>query len=56
MLTAELTTSRAEAPRERASVLQLLIERVDYDGKGGELAITFRPAGLVVLAPQQRAA
>ena len=33
-------------PRERANVLQLLIERVDYDGHGGELAINFRPAGL----------
>lgn len=43
-------------PRERASVLQLLIERVDFDGKGGVLSITFRPAGIASLAPQQRAA
>lgn len=39
----------------RANVLQLLVERVDYDGKGGELAITFRPAGLAALGPQQGA-
>jgi hypothetical protein len=46
----------ALVPRERASVLQLLIERVDYDAKGGEVVITFRPAGLAALGPQQRAA
>lgn len=46
----------ALVPRERASVLQLLVERVDYDGKSGELAITFRPAGLASLAPEKRAA
>jgi hypothetical protein len=31
-------------PREQASLLQLLIERVDYDPK--EVAITFRPTGI----------
>jgi hypothetical protein len=28
------------------SLLQLVIERVDYDGRSQEVAITFRPAGL----------
>jgi hypothetical protein len=37
------------SPREQASLLQLLIERVDYDGAAKEVAITFRPAGLASL-------
>ena len=40
----------ALVPRERANILQLLIERVDYDGKGGEVSLTFRPAGIASLA------
>ena len=46
----------ALVPRERASVLQLLIERVDYDGQGGELAINFRPTGLASLGADTRRA
>ena len=34
------------APREQARVIELLVERVAYDGKGGQLAITFRPSGI----------
>jgi hypothetical protein len=37
----------ALVPREQASLLQLLIARVDYDPK--EVAITFRPTGIVSL-------
>jgi len=32
-------------PRERARVLALLIERVEFDAAEGEVAITFRPGG-----------
>jgi site-specific DNA recombinase len=39
----------ALVPREQASLLQLLLERVDYDGAAKEVAITFRPAGLASL-------
>jgi hypothetical protein len=44
----------ALVPRERVSLLQLLIERIDYDPKG--VAITFRPAGLASLGAEQRSA
>ncbi|MCL4199315.1 MAG: recombinase family protein [Phycisphaerales bacterium] len=33
------------APKEQARVLRLLIERVEYDGAKGKVAITFRPGG-----------
>ena len=36
-------------PPERVSLLQLLIERVDYDGAAKECAITFRAAGMASL-------
>jgi len=35
---------------EQARVVQLLIERIDYDGGTGRLDITFRPAGVRTLA------
>jgi site-specific DNA recombinase len=37
-------------PRERGRVIQLLIERVDYDGGAGKLSITFHPTGIKSLA------
>lgn len=40
------------SPRERARVLQLLIERVDYDGRTGEISITFHLTGIKTLADQ----
>jgi site-specific DNA recombinase len=43
----------ALAPREQARVVQLLVERVDYDGANGTIAITFHPAGLKVLAVER---
>jgi len=39
-------------PREQERVLDLLIESVDFDGAGGDLAITFRPAGIKTLAEE----
>jgi len=40
-------------PREQARVVQLLVERVDYDGKNGNVAITFRPTGIKALAQKE---
>ncbi|MEP0847343.1 MAG: recombinase family protein [Phycisphaerae bacterium] len=37
-------------PREQARIVQLLVERVDYDGKTGSVAVTFRPTGIKALA------
>ncbi len=33
-------------PREQARILELLIERVDYDGERGQVSLTFRPCGI----------
>jgi site-specific DNA recombinase len=40
------------APREQARVIELLVERVAYDGNGGHLAITFRSSGIKALASE----
>jgi site-specific DNA recombinase len=40
------------APREQRRVLQLLIERVDYDGEKSTVSITFHPAGIKTLADE----
>jgi site-specific DNA recombinase len=37
---------------ERARVVQLLIDRIDYDGGSGSLKITFAPAGVRTLAAE----
>ena len=37
---------------ERARVVQLLIERIDYDGGTAKLAITFSPEGVRMLASE----
>lgn len=34
------------APREQARILELLIDRVDYDGERGQVSLTFRPCGI----------
>ncbi len=34
------------APREQARVLELLVERVDYDGERGRISLTFHPTGI----------
>ena len=36
-------------PREQARAIELLIERVTYDGRAGNLSITYRPTGLRTL-------
>jgi len=38
------------SPREQGRLLQLLIERIDYDGRDGTIAITFHPSGIKALA------
>ena len=40
------------SPREQACILELLVERVDYDGKGGNISMTFRPTGIQALATE----
>lgn len=47
---AQLTTP------ERAQLLQSLIERIDYDGGTGKLAIIFRPEGAHLLGRESMAA
>ena len=39
-------------PREQARVVQLLVERVDYDGATGKVSITFHPSGIKTLADE----
>jgi site-specific DNA recombinase len=41
-------------PKEQARVVQLLVERVDYDGSAGTVAVTFRPTGIQALARENR--
>jgi site-specific DNA recombinase len=40
------------SPKEQARVIQLLVERVAYDGKQGTVAITFHPSGIKTLAAE----
>ena len=40
------------APREKARIVQLLVERVDYDGAQGTVTITFHETGISALARQ----
>lgn len=37
-------------PREQARAVRLLIERVEYDGARGKVAVVFRPTGIQALA------
>lgn len=39
--------------KEQAKLLQLLIHRIEYDGREGEISITFHPSGIKTLAEQQ---
>lgn len=39
--------------RERTQILQLLIERIEYDGDTGELVISFHPSGIRGLVDHQ---
>ena len=38
------------SPKEQARLIRLLVERVDYDGAAGDVAVTFRPGGIKALA------
>jgi site-specific DNA recombinase len=40
------------SPKEQARLIRLLVERVDYDGAQGSVAITFRPGGIKTLAAE----
>jgi len=39
-------------PRERARIIELLVERVDYDGRNSTITVTFRPAGIQSLSEE----
>ena len=39
-------------PGEQARAIELLIERVTFDGRIGELSITYRPTGIKTLGLQ----
>ena len=41
------------APKEQVRLVRLLIERVSFDGPGGNVAITFHPTGLKSLTETQ---
>ncbi|MFM9118063.1 MAG: recombinase zinc beta ribbon domain-containing protein, partial [Planctomycetota bacterium] len=40
------TTWETLAPREQARVLELLVERVEYDSERGRISLTFHPTGI----------
>jgi site-specific DNA recombinase len=42
----------ALTPSEQTRIIQLLVERVDYDGGRGTIALTFHPAGIKTLAQE----
>ncbi len=42
----------ALAPREQQRVLNLLVQRVDYNGESGNVEITFEPDGFEVFLEQ----
>jgi site-specific DNA recombinase len=39
-------------PHEQSRVVQLLVERIDYDGTEGKVSITFHPSGIRSLAEE----
>lgn len=41
-------------PRERARIVHLLIDRVEYDGVKGEVTVTFHPLGISSPADEVR--
>jgi site-specific DNA recombinase len=41
-------------PREQAQVIELLVERVEYDGEKETVAVTFQPTGIKALNQQTR--
>ena len=43
---------QALVPREQARVLELLVERVEYDGEHGNVSLTFHPCGIKSLTQE----
>ncbi len=41
------------SPKEQVRLVRLLIEKVSFDGPGGNVAITFHPTGLKSLTENQ---
>jgi site-specific DNA recombinase len=39
-------------PNEQARVIELLVERVEYDGRDGQVRVTFHPTGIKALADE----
>ena len=39
-------------PREQARLLELLVERVEYDGEHGNVSLTFHPCGIKSLTEE----
>jgi site-specific DNA recombinase len=37
-------------PMEQERIIHLLVERIDFDGEGGKIEMTFRPVGIMTLA------
>ena len=44
------------APREQARLIELLVERIEYDGRAQSVSITFHPSGITTLAQEQEMA
>ena len=42
------------SPKEQARILQLLVERVEYDGEASTVSVTIRPTGIRTLAEATR--
>ncbi len=40
------------APNEQARVIELLVERVEYDGRDGKVTVAFHPTGIQALADE----
>ncbi len=43
---------QALVPREQARLLELLVERVEYDGEHGNVSLTFHPCGIKSLTQE----
>ena len=39
-------------PGEQARVIELLVEKVEYDGRDGQVTVTFHPTGIKALADE----
>ena len=42
----------ALAPRDQTRIIELLIERIDYRGREGQISLTFRPTGIHALTQE----